>query len=84
MAVALVEDEEDGAIARLVAAVGFGGYKGSSIALLVEILAGAITGGQFSFENDFTGFPGAQTPKAGQLLIVIDPNWGGATNFESR
>ena len=62
----------------------FGGYKGSSIALFVEILAGAVTGGQFSFENDFTGFPGAQTPKAGQLLIVIDPNWGGSTNFQSR
>lgn len=62
----------------------FGGYKGSSIALFVEILAGAITGGQFSFENDFTGFSGAQTPKAGQLLIVIDPNWGGSTNIESR
>jgi delta1-piperideine-2-carboxylate reductase len=62
----------------------FGGYKGSSIALFVEILAGAITGGQFSFENDFTGFPGAQTPKAGQLLIVIDPNWGGSKNFETR
>jgi delta1-piperideine-2-carboxylate reductase len=62
----------------------FGGYKGSSIALFVEILAGAVTGGQYSFENDFTGFPGAQTPKAGQLLIVIDPNWGGSTNFESR
>jgi delta1-piperideine-2-carboxylate reductase len=62
----------------------FGGYKGSSLALFVEILAAAVTGGQFSFENDFTGFPGAQTPKAGQLLIVIDPNWGGTTNFESR
>ena len=62
----------------------FGGYKGSSIALFVEILAGAVTGGQFSFENDFTGFPGAQTPKAGQFLIVIDPNWGGSTGFESR
>ncbi len=62
----------------------FGGYKGSLIALFVEILAGAITGGQFSFENDFTGFPGAQTPKAGQFLIVIDPNWGGSTNFEAR
>ena len=62
----------------------FGGYKGSSIALFVEILAGAVTGGQFSFENDFAGFPGAQTPKAGQLLIVVDPNWGGSSNFESR
>jgi len=62
----------------------FGGYKGSSIALFVEILAGAVTGGQFSFENDFTGYPGAQTPKAGQLLIVIDPNRGGSMNFEVR
>ncbi|WP_457589037.1 Ldh family oxidoreductase [Ensifer canadensis] len=62
----------------------FGGYKGSSIALFVEILAGAVTGGQFSFENDFTGFEGAQTPKAGQLMIVIDPNWGRSTNFEAR
>jgi delta1-piperideine-2-carboxylate reductase len=62
----------------------FGGYKGSSIPLLVEILAAAVTGGQFSFENDFTGFAGAQTPKAGQFLMVIDPNWGGSTNFQSR
>ena len=62
----------------------FGGVKGSSIALLVEILAGAVTGGQFSFETDFTHFPGAQTPKAGQLLIVIDPNWGAPGNFGSR
>ncbi|MGJ7043243.1 delta1-piperideine-2-carboxylate reductase [Shinella sp. BE166] len=62
----------------------FGGYKGSSIALFVEILASAVTGGQFSFENDFTGYPGAQTPKAGQFLVVIDPNWGGSTGFETR
>lgn len=62
----------------------FGGYKGSSIALLVEILAAAVTGGQFSFENDFADFAGAQTPKAGQFLMVIDPNWGGSTNFQSR
>ncbi|CUX50595.1 Ldh family oxidoreductase [Agrobacterium genomosp. 13] len=62
----------------------FGGYKGSSIALFVEILAGAITGGQFSFENDFAGFAGAETPKAGQFLMVIDPDWGGSTGFASR
>lgn len=62
----------------------FGGYKGSSIALFVEILASAVTGGPFSFETDFTGYPGAQTPKAGQLLIVIDSNWGCSTGFETR
>jgi len=62
----------------------FGGVKGSSIALLVEVLAGALTGGQFSFETDFTGFPGAQIPRAGQCLIVISPDWAGVGNFGCR
>ena len=62
----------------------FGGYKGSSIALLVELMAGALTGGQLSFENDFGDCVGAQTPKAGQLLIVIDPTRGGNTGFAQR
>jgi delta1-piperideine-2-carboxylate reductase len=62
----------------------FGGYKGSSIALLVEVMAGALTGGQLSFENDFGACVGAQTPKAGQLLIVIDPTRGGNTGFAQR
>lgn len=62
----------------------FGGYKGSSIALMVELMAGALTGGQLSFENDFGDCVGAQTPKAGQLLIVIDPERGGNNDFAKR
>jgi len=62
----------------------FGGYKGSSIALMVELMAGALTGGQLSFENDFGDCVGAQTPKAGQLLMVIDPTRGGNTGFAQR
>ena len=62
----------------------FGGYKGSSIALMVELMAGALTGGQLSFENDFGDCVGAQTPKAGQLLIVIDPARGDNTAFAQR
>ena len=62
----------------------FGGYKGSSIALMVELMAGALTGGQLSFENDFGDRVGAQTPKAGQLLIVIDPARGGNSEFARR
>ncbi|MBM9401048.1 Ldh family oxidoreductase [Gluconacetobacter azotocaptans] len=62
----------------------FGGYKGSSIALMVELMAGALTGGQLSFENDFGDCIGAQTPKAGQLLIVIDPDRGGNFGFSHR
>jgi delta1-piperideine-2-carboxylate reductase len=62
----------------------FGGHKGASIALMVEILASALTGGQFSFEVDFTGHPGAETPRTGQLLIVIDPERGGNIAVASR
>jgi delta1-piperideine-2-carboxylate reductase len=62
----------------------FGGYKGSSIALMVELMAGALTGGQLSFENDFGECVGAQTPKAGQLLIVIDPTRGATYDFAQR
>lgn len=62
----------------------FGGYKGSSIAFMVELMAGALTGGQLSFENDFGECVGAQTPKAGQLLLVIDPTCGGNGEFAQR
>jgi delta1-piperideine-2-carboxylate reductase len=51
---------------------------------MVELMAGALTGGQLSFENDFGDCVGAQTPKAGQLLIVIDPEHGGNGNFAQR
>jgi delta1-piperideine-2-carboxylate reductase len=51
----------------------FGGHKGSSIAFMIEILAGALTGGCFGFEDRSAEYPGAQTPKAGQAVILIDP-----------
>src|SRR5205085_6867955 len=51
----------------------FGGHKGSSIAFMVEIIAGALTGGPFGFEDRSHEYPGAQTPKAGQTVILIDP-----------
>jgi delta1-piperideine-2-carboxylate reductase len=51
----------------------FGGHKGSSIAFMIEILAGALTGGPFGFEDRSHEYPGAQTSKAGQTVILIDP-----------
>jgi delta1-piperideine-2-carboxylate reductase len=53
--------------------VPFGGYKGASIAFMIEIMAGALTGGCFGFEDRSGEYPGAQTPKAGQTVILIDP-----------
>jgi delta1-piperideine-2-carboxylate reductase len=43
----------------------FGGHKGSSIAFMIEILAGALTGGPFGFEDRSRDYPGAQTPEGG-------------------
>lgn len=62
----------------------FGGYKGSALSMMVELLAAALTGGHFSFEFDWSAHPGAQTPWTGQLLIVIDPSLGAGRNFAER
>ncbi|UYG09006.1 Ldh family oxidoreductase [Halomonas sp. M4R1S46] len=62
----------------------FGGHKGGSIALMVEILASALTGGQFSSEVDLSGHPGAQTPRTGQFLLLIDPARGDNAAFARR
>ena len=58
----------------------FGGvhssYKGSALSMMVELLAAALTGGDFSFDFSWEQHPGAQTPRTGQLLIVMDPSAG--------
>jgi delta1-piperideine-2-carboxylate reductase len=40
---------------------------------MIEILAGALTGGCFGFEDCSGDYPGAQTSNAGQTVILIDP-----------
>ena len=62
----------------------FGGHKGSALSMMVELLAAALTGGNFSFEFDWSNHPGAQTPWTGQLLIVIDPSKTAGNHFASR
>lgn len=62
----------------------FGGHKGSALSMMVELLAAALTGGNFSFEFDWTDHPGARTPWTGQLLIVIDPSKTAGQSFAQR
>ena len=62
----------------------FGGYKGSALSMMVELMAAALTGGNFSFEFDWSDHPGAKTPWTGELLIVIDPARGAGSNFADR
>jgi delta1-piperideine-2-carboxylate reductase len=62
----------------------FGGYKGSALSMMVELLSAALTGGHFSFEFDMSKSPGAQTPWTGQVIIVIDPDKGSGQAFAER
>lgn len=50
----------------------FGGPKGASLAVMVEVLAAALTGGPFGFE-DRSPSGTATTSLGGQFLLVIDP-----------
>ncbi len=62
----------------------FGGHKGSALSMMVELLAAALTGGNFSFGFDWSNHPGAQTPWTGQLIIVIDPSKAAGGDFAAR
>ena len=51
----------------------FGGYKGAAIALMVELLAGALIGGPFSFEVSQMDKKDGSLPPRGEFIIAIDP-----------
>nr|BFD40957.1 Ldh family oxidoreductase [Pseudomonas sp. FFPRI_1] len=55
------------------ALLAFGGGRGANIALLVEVLAGGVTGANWSLDApDFRS--GAQSPGSGLLVIAIAPH----------
>jgi delta1-piperideine-2-carboxylate reductase len=56
----------------------FGGYKGAAIALMVELLAGALLGEALSFEATANDNGDGGPPTGGEFLIAIDPNRCGA------
>lgn len=62
----------------------FGGHKGSSIAMMMEIMGAALAGGDYSFEIDWSAYPGAATPHGGQTYILIDPQRGAVNSFAER
>lgn len=51
----------------------FGGYKGSAIALMVELLAGPLIGEQFSYEAGENDNKDGGPPRGGELIVAIDP-----------
>ena len=62
----------------------FGQHKGASVALMIEILAGALGGGNLAIEDSSAGTPGAMSSNAGQILIAIDPARAHGSGFGSR
>ncbi len=51
----------------------FGGYKGSAIALMVELLAGALLGEWFSFEAEKYDNNDGGPPKGGEFILAMSP-----------
>ena len=51
----------------------FGGYKGSGIAMMVELLAGALVGDNFSFETGEKDNNDGGPPSGGEFILAISP-----------
>ena len=58
----------------------FGGYKGASIALMIELLVGPLLGEAASFEAAQRDNNDGGPPQGGELLIAIDPTKFGHTD----
>lgn len=59
-----------------------GGAKGAALALMVEILAAALTGSHFGFEASSFFDAEGPPPHVGQFFLVLDPSF--APNFADR
>ena len=52
----------------------FGGYKGSGIAMMVELLAGALVGDNFSYETAAKDNKDGGPPSGGEFILAISPD----------
>ena len=58
----------------------FGGYKGSSIAMMIELLSAGLIGESFSFERGEKDNNDGGPTRGGELIIAINPNLFGDEN----
>lgn len=56
----------------------YGGYKGASIAMMVELLAGALIGEQMSYEAAIQDNNDGGPPRGGEFILAISPAAGNA------
>lgn len=62
----------------------FGQHKGSSIALMIELLAGALIGDLFSYQSSEKDVHNIGAPFGGEFLMVIDPSHAAAPGTADR
>jgi delta1-piperideine-2-carboxylate reductase len=63
----------------------FGGYKGSAIAMMIELLAGPLIGENLSFEAADGDNRDGGPPRGGELMLALDPAmFGDAEGFSSH
>lgn len=55
----------------------FGGHKGSSLAMMVELLAGGLIGESFSFEAAVRDNNDGGPPQGGEFILAMDPGMFG-------
>ena len=58
----------------------YGGYKGASIAMMVELLAASLIGEQLSFEAAIQDNNDGGPPRGGEFILAINPGHGLASS----
>jgi len=62
----------------------FGGYKGSAIAMMVELLAGALVGDNFSYETAEKDNKDGGPPSGGEFILAISPEIIAGSGWENH
>jgi (2R)-3-sulfolactate dehydrogenase (NADP+) len=61
-----------------------GGAKGAALALMVDVLCGALAGGQFGWEASSFLDPHGGPPSIGQMIVAFDTGAFGGADFAAR
>ena len=78
------ETTDPGAIADGGVLLPFGGYKGSAIAMMVELMAGALVGDNFSFETATKDNNDGGPPSGGEFILAISPDKTSGTDWQKH
>ena len=62
----------------------FGGYKGSAIALMVELLCSGLTGDHFSYEAEIYDIADGGPAKGGEFILAMSPRLIAGVGWEAH